>query len=310
MPASDQRLTTAEMARFAAEGYLRFDALVPDEINRRAIVEFEALERVKVAQALGRPVEDGDEVAARLPRPASRTPLSKCFPAPSAIGDYLRLPAVQGIIRSLVGDDPLYDHDFVHRVAARNRHGQHLHVDAIADSTDPAFDVQLFWFPRAVEAGGGGTRFVPGTHLRAARAEAIGRYQHLLGEQHFAGPAGTVIVFHQGVWHAGQPNPSDAERWMYKIRLNPAVPQVRLWNCDDFAEVHNDSSDHIYATVRPGSAASALRKMQAWQKGHEARYDLVQRARLWRYLSGDEHYDVDYYLTRAEGRTALLGTRP
>jgi hypothetical protein len=32
----------------------------------------------------------------------------------------------------------------------------------------------------------------------------------------------------------------------------------------------------------------------------------VQRARLWRYLTGDETYDVDHYLTRLEGRAALL----
>ena len=30
MPASDHRLTTAEMAEFVANGYLRFDGLVPD----------------------------------------------------------------------------------------------------------------------------------------------------------------------------------------------------------------------------------------------------------------------------------------
>ena len=30
MPAKDHRLTTAEMAEFVANGYLRFDGLVPD----------------------------------------------------------------------------------------------------------------------------------------------------------------------------------------------------------------------------------------------------------------------------------------
>jgi hypothetical protein len=49
--------------------------------------------------------------------------------------------------------------------------------------------------------------------------------------------------------------------------------------------------------------------MQRWQQGHEARYELVQRARLWRYLSGDDRYDVDYYLTRLENRSSLLEGR-
>ncbi|MDJ0853491.1 MAG: hypothetical protein QNK04_34425 [Myxococcota bacterium] len=37
MPAEDHRLTTREMARFVAEGYLCFDALVPEHVNGRVI---------------------------------------------------------------------------------------------------------------------------------------------------------------------------------------------------------------------------------------------------------------------------------
>ena len=42
---------------------------------------------------------------------------------------------------------------------------------------------------------------------------------------------------------------------------------------------------------------------KAWQQGHEVRYEQMERARLWRYLSGDDQFDVDYYHTRMEGRT-------
>ena len=93
---------------------------------------------------------------------------------------------------------------------------------------------------------------------------------------------------------------------MYKIRLNPTVPQVKLWNTEDLEAVHNDPSDHIFATARFDSVAHTLRQMQPWQQGHEARYELMERARLWRYLSGDDCYDVDYYFTRLEQRAQLL----
>ncbi len=302
MPAADHRLTTLEVARFVAEGFLRFDALVPDELNRRVVAELGPLATVKVPQALGVPPESDP-----LERPASGTPLSRCYPPPSALGEMLRLPAVQGIVESLVGPDPLYDHDFVHVLPAGSEYRQHLHVDAIVDSADPSFDVQLFYFPEEVAAGAGGTRFVPGSHLRRTRAEGVSRYQHLLGEQQYAGPAGTVMVFHHGLWHAGQPNPSQRTRWMYKIRLNPQVPQVRLWNTDDLDAQHNDPTDHTFATMRFEGVGHALRQMQPWQQGHEARYELVQRVRLWRYLSGDDRYDVDYYLTRLEQRARSGG---
>ena len=46
--------------------------------------------------------------------------------------------------------------------------------------------------------------------------------------------------------------------------------------------------------------------MQPWQQGPEAHLEVVQRARLWRYLTGDAKYDADYYLTRLEQRAAML----
>ncbi|MEM7218141.1 MAG: phytanoyl-CoA dioxygenase family protein [Pseudomonadota bacterium] len=305
MPAADHRLTTREMATFVANGFLRFDALIPAAINEAIIDELAALAAVKKRYALaslGLPPADSEQEPAAVDHPHSLTPLSACYPPPSLVGELLRLPQVQGIIESLIGADPLFDHDFVHFIPARSERGQHLHVDAVIDNREPSFDVQLFYFPNAVAPGAGGTRFVPGSHLRLTRAEGVARYQHLLGEAQYSGPAGTLLVFHQGLWHAGQPNPSDDERWMYKIRLNPQVPQVLLWNTDDFAALHNDARDHTFAHLRTDSVGQILRQSHRWQQGHELRYEQMERARLWRYLSDDERFDVDYYHTRMEGR--------
>jgi hypothetical protein len=57
--------------------------------------------------------------------------------------------------------------------------------------------------------------------------------------------------------------------------------------------------------MMPDSAAAVLRAWQPWLGVTEQRNEQVQRALLWRYLSGDETYDVDHYLTRLEGRAAL-----
>ncbi len=301
MPASDHRLTTREMARFVVDGYLRFDALVPAAINERAVDEMRRLLPVKFARFGPNVPEEVEGVA----QPVTGMHLSDCYPPPSVIGEVLRLDAVHGIIESLVGPDPVFDHDFVHFIPGGSPFRQHLHVDAIIDSAEPAFDIQLFYYPMEVRAGEGGTRFVPGTHLRHVRAEGLSRYQRIRGEEQFSGPAGTLVVCHHGIWHAGQSNPSERERWMYKIRLNPCVPQVRLWNTADLAALQNDASDHVFATVPGDSVGRILRRKHSWQRGHEERYDLTARARLWRHLSGDERYDVDYYLTRLEHRAAL-----
>lgn len=302
MPAADHRLTTREMADFVVDGYLRFEGIVPEALNQRTVDEMRRLMPVKLAR-FGPDVPAEAEGAAQ---PRTGTPLSDGYPPPSAIGEMLRLPAIRGILESLVGPDPVFDHDFVHFVHAGSGFRQLLHVDAIIDSTDPSFDVQLFYFPNEVRAGEGGTRFVPGTHLRRVRAEGVSRYHRIRGEQQFTGPAGTVLVAHHGLWHAGQPNPSEHERWMYKIRLNPRVPQVKLWNTSDLDALQNDASDHVFATVPADSVGRRLRRRHDWQRGHEERYDLRQRALLWRYLSGDTAFDVDYYLTRVEQRGALV----
>ena len=85
----------------------------------------------------------------------------------------LRHPLVAGALHSLLGPDPVFDHDFVHHKPAGDPLGQYLHQDAMVDPS-LAFDVQLFYFPCEVAADGGGTGFVPGTHLRRVHETDVG----------------------------------------------------------------------------------------------------------------------------------------
>jgi hypothetical protein len=255
------------MADFVADGFLRFDALIPEALNQAAWKEMKRLAPGKLRRALhGLSGRSGALEAGPLAQnsPASLTPLEDCYPAPSALGEVLRFPAVAGIIESLVGANPAFDHDFIHHIPAGAPRGQHLHVDAVLEPEAQAFDIQLFYFPTAVAPGGGGTRFVPGSHLRRARAEGIARYQHVVGEQHYSGPAGTLLVFHQGLWHAGQPNPSAEDRWMYKIRLNPR----------GLSSASGTRPISLPSTTTPGTTASPIREATllrsvcaAWRPG-------------------------------------------
>ena len=283
-------LSTVQMAHFAASGMLSFEGIVPGDINDVAIDEL----RTWGAQPF------------RRPTPASLTPLSQCYPAPAAIGSVLRLPAVMGIIESLVGSDPLFDHDFVHLRRPNDLIDQRLHADAILDPT-MAFDIQLFYFPHAIAPGEGGTRYVPGTHLRRVNESDIARYQNVRGQRDFSGPAGTILVFHHGLWHSGRANPSSRDRVMYKVRLNPTVTQTRLWNTDDLDAVQSGPDDHIFARFDTTKVGHTLRIPEPWWEQASGRLEQRNRALLWRYLSGDDAFDVDYYLTRTENRMRLAG---
>lgn len=279
------------MVRFVSRGFLFFESVVPDEINNEALDLFE---QTGIADMV-------------RPKPDSGTALADLYPDPSPIGAMLRLPRVQGILLSLLGPGPVYDHDWMHLREGGDIVDQHLHQDAIVDTT-VAFDVQLFWFPHEVEADGGGTGFVPGSHLRAVNEADLARYQNIIDQRDLTGPAGSIAVFHHGMWHRGRANHGDRPRFMYKIRLNPTVPQVRHWNLDDFDEVHGGVHDHIFATYDDHTAAGAFRTPERWHETATGRLETVNRSRLWRYLTGDEHFDADWYLTRTEGRSRLDGT--
>ena len=206
-------LNSGQMASFVARGYLRFEAAVPDEINQQFLDE------------VGRPPQPGESVrkayarllsASGIPAVAAGTPLSDSYPKGSAVARMLELPLVRGAIESLVGPDPAFDHHFLHMTfppAFYEARGlpnvsQHTHQDSTIDPRR-AFDVQIMYFPHDVTREMGGTRFVPGTHLRKVSEAAVARYQNMRGQQHVVCPAGTLLFLHHGIWHGGGVNRSD-----------------------------------------------------------------------------------------------------
>ena len=287
----DRKLTTREMARFVARGYLLFPALTPPELNEGY-----------AAEASG----------AGVPEVAAGTPLAEAYPPGSSLHGLVTLPAVRGILDSLVGPRPLVDHHFVHRMlgaaereAIGARHpfpSQHWHQDSTID-TRAGFDVQIMWYPHEVAPEMGGTRYLPGSHLRVVSEAAIGRYQNIRGQRHVTCPAGSLLVLHHGIWHGGGSNASAITRHMVKIRLHPTVPQVRLWDLSDFDEVADRAQRPIFwqRVARPDDDLhDILCEYQPWYEADTARLEFINRIRLFRYLLGDDGFDADYWLTRLE----------
>ena len=261
MAEKEHLLTSKEMARFAADGFLRFDDLVPDDLNKAAYEQ--------MAQN-------------QIERPASGTALPEIW-GDSALGQIFRLPKVQGIMESLVGPAPLYDHHAVHTVNANNASGQIWHADAIID-TRMHFDVQFFYFCHDTPRQMGGTMILPGSQYRRISETDIARYHNFLGQYPMVCKAGTMMVAHHGIWHCAQPNLTADKRYMFKLRLNPTVRQLRLWNTDD---------------INDPEVVSNLNANHRWY-GNEVRLEYVNRIKFWRFVSGDDNFDMSYWLTRLE----------
>jgi hypothetical protein len=267
MSTTRQLLNSAEVARFVTHGFLRLDGVVPPEMNAEALGVF----------------------AAGLPTVPYGTPLTQACPEGSFARRLVELPAIAGALDSLVGPEPTVDHHFVHIRQPREGSAQALHADALIDLRFDAFDVQLMYYPQDVTADMGGTLLVPGSHLRRINESDTGRYQNLLGQIRLTCPAGTVLLLHHGIWHGGRRNDSDIVRHMYKIRLNPTVPQVRLW----------DTADVDAAAVN-----EELGRRFPWYEEASGRLEIHNRVRMWRALTADPEFDVDYWTTRITNRPA------
>lgn len=258
-------LTSVQMASFVATGAFRMDAVVPDEMNRQAL----------------------EVLKAGIPAVPYGTPLSEAFVDSEFVQRLVQLPEIAGAIHSFVGPEPMVDHHAVHIRKAHEGEAQNLHGDAIIDVREDAFDVQLMYYPQEVTLEMGGTLSVPGSHLRRTNESDTGRYQNLLGQTRLTCPPGTIVLLHHGIWHGGRKNDSAVDRYMFKIRFNPTVRQVRLWNTDD---LYDEAVAHELGQSFP------------WYENATGRLEIYNRVKLWQALTGDDTYDPDYWVTRVSNR--------
>jgi hypothetical protein len=240
-------LTAEQMAQFVSDGYLAFDGLIPQELN----------ERVYADQVAGKGRwHDG-----------------------GAIREAFELPQVKGIIQSLVGENPVYDHSALHVVGPNQRTAQDWHADSIIDARPFAFDIQAMYFSHDVPKETGPTLILPGSHLRRVSNGSISRYKNIVGQKQLIGKAGNIAFLHQAIWHCAQPNYTDKTRYMFKLRLRPGEEQRGLFNREgyDRAEVKRVAAGFRYA----------------WM-GEQDRAENIQRAKLWRYVCGDDNADISF----------------
>ena len=272
-------LNSGQVASFVARGFLRFDELVPQALNDAVMAEIDA---------------------GTIKSQPAGTPLSECYPEPSSIGHVLRMPEIQGIIHSLVGPDPLFDHHAIHVRQPNEGQAQGMHGDSIID-TRMHFDIQLMYFPHDVPLEMGGTLIVPGSQYRRINEMDIARYQNFVGQIPMVCKAGSVLVLHHGIWHCGRQNQTDQRRYMYKIRLNPRVRQMNLWNTDDLTEeVKSNRTIFGGSNYLPDDVQTILAKLEPWFEDADGRLEIVNRIKMWRFLTGDDKFDVHYWLTRLE----------
>ena len=289
-------LTTSQVAEFAAKGCLRFDGLIGSDLNQEFLDLF--------AEDIG---SDDRYVNRVIPNCKPGTYLPQAFPQDHPLSKILAQPVVAGTLKSLMGTNPIFDHHHVHMTFPNRSRVQTNHQDSTIDLRSKNFDIQMIYFPHEVNDKMGGTRYIPGTHLRTVHESQIARYQNIRGQIRVTCPAGTIIFFHHGIWHGGGKNTSDIPRIMYKLRLQPSGSQSLQWDTSDLTEERIKSWQrpifHAFGKREEDDVPSKLMSHEPWFD-NTSRLEYMNRIRFWRTLLNDAEIDIDYWLTRVENEPA------
>ena len=289
-------LTTSQVAEFAAKGCLRFDGLIGSDLNQEFLDLF--------AEDIG---SDDRYVNRVIPNCKPGTYVSQAFPQDHPLSKILAQPVVAGTLKSLMGTNPIFDHHHVHMTFPNRSRVQTNHQDSTIDLRSKNFDIQMIYFPHEVNDKMGGTRYIPGTHLRTVHESQIARYQNIRGQIRVTCPAGTIIFFHHGIWHGGGKNTSDVPRIMYKLRLQPSGSQSLQWDTSDLTEERIKSWQrpifHAFGKREEDDVPSKLMSHEPWFD-NTSRLEYMNRIRFWRTLLNHAEIDIDYWLTRVENEPA------
>lgn len=256
-------LSDDDVASFVINGYLVVKPELPAGFNGEVYADLEAL-----------PSNPGDGIYDAVPK------LQRVYESPEMVG----------ALTSLLGPDYAM---FPHRHCHRNSPGtpsQQIHQDnlndlRIADGQVRAPDkvelVLAMYYPQDVASNMGPTVLLPGTHMLKALPDRMSS-QGNFGQQHTATvEAGSVVLLHYDIWHAGSANTSQTVRYMLKFLFQrTSRPDVPSWRHDDAQDLS------IRQRLESESPMTLQRSLNAKQRH--------LRLRMWNYLSGAESLDMSY----------------
>ena len=298
-------LTTEQMAEFASSGCLFFEELIDKETNKEFLddIGHTSADKVDSMETYNKNIK----ATSSIPRIKAGSPLKNAYPVNSPLEKILKNEVVAGAIQSLVGSNPVVDHQALHltfptkffKGANKRQMSQGNHQDSTIDPRS-TFDIQVFYFPTEVTKEMGGTRYHPGTHLRIVNEFAIAKYQNILGQKSIVCKPGTIGIFHNGLWHGAGVNFSDEIRYMFKVRLQPTEKQELLWDPDKRYKPLPNRALYWTDENKEETINDILMQSYPWQEADTNRLDKINVVKFWRLLTGHKKMDVDYWLTRIE----------
>ena len=288
-------LTDEQVRRFLADGFLVLDSGLPDDFHAAVADELHYCMKHESPWP-------GDNVLPRVP----------------LLGEFLESPVLRGALRSLLGpefawtphrtphnSEPLKDAATAFdpfengpRMGKGSVSGSGWHQDGHSRAGRARWHrpraVNVFYFPQDAPLAMGPTRLLAGSHLYA-NLHGIEPGQVFMRDM----PAGSLVVAHFDIGHAGAPNQTERSRYMLKFvalrQRNPrpasAAAEDDAWRAphglltpDDVPQAWESSwrwlhgrPSRVSANATPSQAAAKLDALRDVRQGPRlaALYDLA-----------------------------------
>ena len=180
-----------EILEFCRNGFLKFENLIPEDINQKTL---DFLQKVP-EENHGQPHEILDE--------------------PWFMDNVIKHPKVAGAIRSLLGKDFALPPTIANHRSVCPQPGQDWHLDGGAKHDGQLNTLLVFYYPEPCPREMGPTEIVPGSHfLYTDQSRFIGHHGRIRGSYHTTASAGTIFLAHYAIWHRR------SESWGSGVRNN------------------------------------------------------------------------------------------
>ena len=192
-------LNDSQVLQYCRQGFLFFEGVVPDEINRR-VFEF-------IAENGQNPLRQEDWFVQNV---------------------FLN-PQVAGAVRSLLGAK------FAHPVGISNHliecpaPAQNWHRDGGSRHGPEVNNLQVFYYPQDTPIEMGPTEVYPGSHFLFSLQSWMGHYDRIRGAVRTAAPAGSIFITAYSIWHRRSASTAHGIRNMLKYSYWRTVPPKRDW---------------------------------------------------------------------------------
>ena len=234
-------LNDKQVLDFCYQGFLKFEAVVPDEVNRRTVEFCNEHAHGEPSGILDQAWFDQYVIKNEQAASAVRCLLSKNFQLPSIMSNH------------------------------RNRcpwPAQNWHRDGGSIYTRQLNYLQVFYYPEDTPPEMGPTEIVPGSHFARHKATYMQHMRGISSATSTAAPAGTIFITAYGIWHRRSKSTASGIRNLLKYNYWRTTKPCRDWIIDpDFSFSWPEHDPHpMFEQFKRGIAAV---EMFSWLCGED-----------------------------------------